>query len=233
MKRRIIASITLLVAVFSCISAVSFKVDDIKSESRMELGYSIINGYSKLSVKNGLKSYEKTAVFSAPNLSNPYIIALTGAYYLANGVDLDRLVKDNDYAYSMAEGLNGFFGTMLVSNDRAEKLKQRLKKDEIKIIKAFDAVGLFIVKTDADAAEKLMNDENVDFVFAGGEVPSTMRDLNLDGKTDYLDALLIQSYLADCLKPDDREELEYIKFACDVNGDKKLNINDATAAQMK
>ena len=59
----------------------AFGMDDLKSDSRMQLGYSIINGYSKLSARSGLTDYSKTAVYCGQDLSNPYLLALAGTFY--------------------------------------------------------------------------------------------------------------------------------------------------------
>ena len=234
MKKKLLS--VFICAAFLCsmlTAAVSFKPEDIKSESRMSLGYSIINGYSKLSAKAGLKSYDKAAVYSGLDLSNPYIVTLAGTFYLTRGIDLERLVTDNDYAYSLVEKLDGFMGRLFVSNERAAKLKKRLTENGVNIKKAYDTVGLFIVETNTETAQALMEDEAVDFVMAGGEVPSTMKDLNLDGSSDALDATVIQEYIAGKIDYSDRDENEYIKFAGDINGDKEFDIRDATAALKK
>ena len=78
-----------------------------------------------------------------------------------------------------------------------------------------------------------MDNDKVDFVLAGGGVPANMKDLNLDGKTGEKDARLIQQYLTKLVTYSDSDEKEYIKFACDINGDKKINIIDATAIYEK
>ena len=63
----------------------------------MELGYSIINGYSKLSAREGLCSFEKAAVYCGLDVTNPYILSLGLMYYLTHGVDLDKAMTDNGF----------------------------------------------------------------------------------------------------------------------------------------
>ena len=73
-----------------------------------------------------------------------------------------------------------------------------------------------------------MNDSGIDFVLDGGCVPKNMKDLNIDGKTDEMDAELIQKYLIKDLTFDDYDENQYAIFVCDINGDKTPDIRDAT-----
>ncbi len=201
------------------------------SQNGMELGYRIINGYSKLSAKNKLTSYETSAVYSGLDVSNPYVITLVGIFYFTNGVDIDKAMEDNDYTMSLIQKLDSFLNKMGVKNDRAKSLKSELTKAGAKIINLFDTAGLYIIKADSTYCKELTENEKVDFVLAGGKMPPSMKDLNLDGKSDLLDAKLIQEYLLDRLDWEDREEKEYIKFACDINGDKEITIIDSTDLQ--
>lgn len=207
----------------------AFGMDDLKSESQMKLGYSIINGYSKLSSRSGLTSYGKTAVYCGQDLTNPYLLALAGTFYITNGVDLERTLTDNDYALGLVRKLNSFLAGMGVKNDRLTSLKAALKNENVSVTESLDSIGLIFIKTDSAFANRLMNDERVDFVFAGGEVPPSMKDLNMDGKSDSGDAAYIQRYLTGELVYPDDDENEYISFAADIDGDKKHDIRDATA----
>ena len=207
----------------------AFAADDLKDDDLMHLGYSIINGYSKLSARSGLTSYDKTAVYCGLDLSNPYLIALAGTFYLTRGVNLERTLEDNDYALGLVRDLNGFLKGFGVKNDRFTSLKEALKQEKVTVSESLDSIGLVFISTDSAFANRLMNDERVDFVFSGGAVPPTMKDLNLDGKSDLLDAEMIQKYLAGKLTYSDEDEKEYIKFAADIDSDNELNISDATA----
>ena len=184
---------------FSTISVCAFDTDYVNEEG-MDLGYSIINGYSKLSVKNDYTTFEKSAVYSGLDISSPYVLAVAGLFYITNGVDLDKVFTDNTYALSTISKLNSFLSAMGVKNERAKTLKTELEKSGANITSSFDTAGIFIIETDSDYALNLMNNEDVDFVLAGGEVPKSMKDLNFDGKSDYSDSLLIQQYLAKILK---------------------------------
>ena len=230
-KRIIVAVISALIA-FSVLPVnAAFEIDDLKKDDRMSFGYSIINGYSKLSEQSGLTSYKKTAVFSSPDLSNPCLLALAGGFYLTNRVDMDRLIKDNGYAMELIKKLNGFLGGMWIKNERAQTLKQELKREGVKILDAYDTVGLYIIEGDRSLAQKLMQGRSADFVFAGGEVPSSMKDMNMDGSSDRADIPLIQRYLTKELHSPDRDIQHYYDFAADINGDKYVDINDVTALQ--
>ena len=235
-KRIISAILTLSIAfstlISTTITASAFDTSYI-SEDGMELGYSIINGYSKLSVKNGLTSYEKSAVYGGLDISNPYIITLVGIFYITNGVDLDKAMQSNDYALNMISRLDGYLKSMGVSNEKAKALKSEIQNSNAKIISAFDTAGLYIIETDAQYCESLMENKNVDFVLSGGQVPKSMKDLNFDGKSDALDGKYIQEYLAKLLRYSDSDETEYLKFACDINGDKEIDILDVTELQLK
>ena len=234
MYKKLIAYFLVLAVTFAAFignsPAVSaFGMDDLKSDSRMKLGYSIINGYSKLSSRSGLTSYGKTAVYCGQDLSNPYLLALAGTFYVANGVDLERTLTDNAYALKLVRELNAFLAGMGVKNERLTSLKAALKNENVSVTESLDSVGLLFIKTDSAFANRLMNDERADFVFAGGEVPPSMKDLNMDGKSDARDAAYIQRYLTGELVYPDDDENEYISFAADIDGDKEQNIRDATA----
>ncbi len=146
----------------------AFGMDDLKSDSRMQLGYSIINGYSKLSARSGLTDYSKTAVYCGQDLSNPYLLALAGTFYFTNGVDLERTLTDNGYALGLVRKLNAFLERMGVKNERLTSLKAALKNEKVPVTESLDSVGLLFIKTDSAFAGRLMNDDRVDFVFAGG-----------------------------------------------------------------
>lgn len=237
LKKRVISLIltfafSLSVLNMGSFSASAFDMDYI-SKDGLQLGYSIVNGYSKLSTKAGSASYTKTAVYSGLDISSPYIIALAGVFFLTSGIDLDKVITDNDYAMKMVGKLESFINSMGVKNEKAKALKAELIKDNIKIKSSFDSVGLFIIEADNTIATNLMKNERVDFILAGGAVPKNMKDLNLDGKTDSKDAELIQQYLAKIVTYSDSDEKEYIKFACDINKDKKINIVDANEIYKK
>lgn len=234
MYKRIISYFMVLVIAFAAFlgnspTVSAFGMDDLKSDSRMQLGYSIINGYSKLSARSGLTDYGKTAVYCGQDLSNPYLLTLAGTFYFTNGVDLERTLTDNGYALGLVRKLNAFLERMGVKNERLTSLKAALKNEKVPVTESLDSVGLLFIKTDSAFAGRLMNDDRVDFVFAGGEVPPSMKDLNMDGRSDFEDASYIQRFLAGELVYPDADENEYIKFATDIDGDKNQDIRDATA----
>lgn len=236
-KKRVISLIltfafSLSVLNIGSFSASAFDMDYI-SKDGLELGYSIVNGYSKLSTKAGSNSYSKTAVYSGLDISSPYIIALAGVFFLTSGIDFDKVITDNDYTMQMAGKLEAFINKMGVKNEKAKALKAELSEDKINIVSSFDSLGLFIIEADNTIATNLMENKRVDFVLAGGEVPKNMKDLNMDGKTDGKDAVLIQQYLSKLVTYSDSDEKEYIKFACDINKDKKINIIDANEIYKK
>ncbi len=236
-KKRVISLIltfafSLSVLNIGSFSASAFDMDYI-SKDGLELGYSIVNGYSKLSTKAGSNSYSKTAVYSGLDISSPYIIALAGVFFLTSGIDFDKVITDNDYTMQMAGKLEAFINKMGVKNEKAKALKAELSEDKINIVSSFDSLGLFIIEADNTIATKLMENKRVDFILAGGEVPKNMKDLNMDGKTDGKDAQLIQQYLSKLVTYSDSDEKEYIKFACDIDKDKKINIIDANEIYKK
>ena len=120
---------------------------------------------------------------------------------------------------------------MGVKNDRAKILKSEIAKSGAVILNSFDTAGLYIIKADSEYCKNLTDNKYVDFVLAGGKMPKSMKDLNFDGKSDLLDGKLIQEYIVDRIEWEDKEEKEYIKFACDINGDKEITIIDTTELQ--
>ena len=61
----------------------------------MKLGYSIIKGYSKMSMKKGQYKDGKVAVYCGLDVNNLYVMGSLGWFYMTNGVDLDRAMTDN------------------------------------------------------------------------------------------------------------------------------------------
>lgn len=228
----ILITISMLFSVvsFSTVTASAFDTSYISNDG-MKLGYSIINGYSKLSSKSGLTSYAKSAVYSGLDVSSPYVITLVGMFYVTKGIDFDKAMNDNSYTLEVIGKLDSYLNKMGVSNDRAKALKSELEKRKIDIETSFDTAGLYIINADEDYCKNLLNNENVDFVLAGGQIPKSMKDLNFDGKSDEQDGILIQKYLTEELKYDDPDENAYIQFACDINGDTDINILDASELQ--
>ncbi len=219
--------ISIIVSTSAIFSASAFDTSYISDEG-MKLGYSIINGYSKLSAQNGNTTYSVSAVYSGLDVTNPYIITLAGIFYFSNGVDIEKASGDNQYTLELISKLNSFLNGMGVTNERSATLKQELQNQNIEIIGSFDTAGLFIVKGDKGYLEDLSANENVDFVLSGGKMPTSMKDLNLDGESNDEDCVLIQEFLAGKLRYDDDDINEYLKFACDIDGDKSINIKDVS-----
>ena len=216
----------------------------------MKLGYSIIKGYSKMSMKKGQYKDGKIAVYCGLDVTNLYVMGSLGWFYMTNGVDLDRAMTDNDYAMEMIAKLDSHLQGAGITNDRAKEKKAEILKDAKYVYQCFDTLGLYIVDVDKNRADELMNDSGIvtlrrlttdeitgtetaagsgiDFVLDGGCVPKNMKDLNIDGKTDEKDAELIQKYLIKDLTFDDYDENQYALFVCDINGDKTPDIRDAT-----
>lgn len=233
LKTRIISFVLAVVMSFSvfaygAISVSALDETDLNTEG-MELGYSIINGYTKLAIKHqDVNATQKTAVYSGLNVKNPYLIMLLGLFYLKNGVDLGRITKDNSYAVQTITELDGFLGRMGIKNEKATAFKPQLEQSYGKLSTSLDTVGFYVVDATNQQSLDLMNNENVDCVLVGGGVPSSLKDLNFDGKSDSKDAQLIQQYLADALVFEDSDEDNYALYASDINEDREINISDVT-----
>lgn len=221
-------SISFSLIIYSSYGAKAFDTDYVNKDG-MQLGYSIINGYSKLSIKNKQYNNKKIAVYCGLDVSNLYIMAVVGWFYVTNGIDLDRAMSDHDYAMEKIEALNSHLEGAGITNERAKQYKNLILKDAGKVYTSYDTVGLYIFDSTDERALELMKEDYVDFVLDGGKVPASMKDLNFDGKSDEKDAVLIQQYLADSLTFDDEDENEYALFVCDINGDKEADIRDVTA----
>lgn len=231
-RKKIISIVLAISMLFSLsVSAVAFDTSYL-DEKGVKLGYSIINGYSKLALKNtDSKAYRQTAVYLGLDITNAGLLMNLGWFYISKGVDLERILVDNDYAVSKFTELDKFAKDKGYKNPRAVDYRKKLEGQHKKIYTALDTVGLYIFECSKSETEKILNSKDVDAVLAGGRVPQSMKDINLDGKSDYIDAEYIQKYLAKQLSYKDAEEREYIKYACDIDGDKSININDATLLQ--
>lgn len=226
-------SLTLSILTGSVITAFSLEEQDLTSDG-MKIGYSTLNGYTKLVLKNqDMKSTQKTAVYCGLDISNPYTLVLVGLFYLNQGVNLDRLTKDNSYAIETITKLNSFLQKMGVKNKKAEEFKNSVLSSYKSIYQTFDILGIYIFEATNQKSLELMNSEYVDFVLVGGEVPKSLKDMNFDGKTDKNDALLIQKYLSKELQFTDKDENAYAMYASDINADRIIDIVDVTDLQLQ
>lgn len=204
--------------------------DEYLNKEGIELGYSIINGYTKMYLShNPERNSGRIAVYSGVDLTSPYVIAMGGVYVLSHHIDIDRFITDNDYAMGFIADFDSFLRTVGIKNDKAKMLKSSLEADNIKPDLSLDTAGIYVFDSTNDYAYQLMNNnEYADFVLVDAKVPANMKDLNFDEKTDYKDAELIQHYLAGDLDLADDDEDAYALYASDYNKDKSIDIEDVT-----
>ncbi|HBM99616.1 MAG TPA: hypothetical protein DD413_09345 [Ruminococcus sp.] len=207
--------------------------DEYISEDGMALGYSIINGYTKMSMKsNPQKTSSKIAVYSGVDITSPYVLTMGGLYILSHHVDFDEFLSDNDYAMEFIGDFDSYMKKVGIKNEKSPNFVKSVSDKKIKFEKQLDTAGIFIFEAENDYAVKLMeNNPYVDFVLVDGKVPSNMKDLNFDGVTDIKDAELMQHYLAGDLELADDDEASYALYATDYNKDKEINIEDVTDLQ--
>lgn len=207
--------------------------DEYISEDGMALGYSIINGYTKMSMKsNPQKTSGKIAVYSGVDITSPYVITMGGIYVLSHHIDFDKFLSDNDYAMNFIADFDSYMSKVGIKNENAKKFADSVSDKKLNYEKQLDTAGIFIFEAENDYAVELMeNNPYVDFVLIDGKVPSNMKDLNFDGVTDIKDAELMQHYLAGDLELADDDEASYALYATDYNKDKEINIEDVTDLQ--
>lgn len=237
LKKRIISIFLCTAVAFSLtgigtLGASAFD-DEYISEEGMELGYSIINGYTKMSMKsNPQKTSSKIAVYSGVDITSPYVLTMGGLYILSHHVDFDKFLSDNDYAMNFIADFDSYMKKVGIKNEKSPKFVKSVSDKKIKFEKRLDTAGIFIFEATSDYAKDLMeNNPYVDFVLVDGKVPSNMKDLNFDGVTDIKDAELMQHYLAGDLELADDDEASYALYATDYNKDKEINIEDVTDLQ--
>lgn len=241
MRKKLITRITSLiltaVTAFSVAQAGAFSAsafdDEYISEEGMELGYSIINGYTKMSMrKNQNKKSGKIAVYSGVDITSPYVLAMGGFYIMSHHINFDKLLSDNDYAMSNIADFDSYMSKVGIKNENATNFLSSVKDKKLNFETKLNTAGIYIFNSANDYAKELMdNNQYVDFVLIDGKVPSNMKDLNFDGVTDLKDAELMQHYLAGDLELADDDEAAYALFATDYNKDKKINIEDVTDLQ--
>lgn len=199
-------------------------------EDGIELGYSIINGYTKMYFENNpQRKSGRIAVYSGVDITSPYVLAMGGLYILSHHIDIDRFISDNDYAMSFVGDFDKFLKSTGIKNEKAKKLKKVLSDDNIKPELSLETAGIFVFNATNDYACRLMNSNKyTDFVLVNAKVPDNMKDLNFDNKTNLEDAELIQHYLAGDLELADDDEDAYALYASDYNKDKDINILDVT-----
>lgn len=233
-----------IISIFLC-TAVAFSLtgigtlgasafdDEYISEDGMSLGYSIINGYTKMSMKsNPQKTSGKIAVYSGVDITSPYVITMGGIYVLSHHIDFDKFLSDNDYAMNFIADFDSYMSKVGIKNENAKKFVDSVSDKKLNYETRLNTAGIFIFEAENDYAVELMeNNPYVDFVLVDGKVPSNMKDLNFDGVTDIKDAELMQHYLAGDLELADDDEASYALYATDYNKDKEINIEDVTDLQ--
>ena len=230
--KRIIAIVTsfamsLVLVHSSGLNANAFDTDYVNKDG-MALGYSIINGYSKLSIEHDQYKGNTIAVYCGLDVTNLYTMAAVGLYYVTHGVDIDRIMTDNEYALIHIEKLNNYLKNAGIKNERAIQYKPQILENAKRVHTCYDTLGLYIIDATDKYALELMNKDYVDFVLDGGCVPRNLKDLNMDGKSDKTDALMIQKYLVDIMNFSDDDKHEYARFVCDIDGDTEADIRDVT-----
>ncbi len=205
------------------------------SKDGMQLGYNIVNGYTKMYFRHNPDRTEgRVAVYAGVDISKTYTLAMGGLYVLTRGIDIDRFISDNDYATSFIADFDSYLKSKGIENEQSKKFKESVKNDNLKFEQAYETVGFYFFDCSTDYARKLINDNDyADFVLVDGKIPSNMKDLNFDGKTDMTDAGLIQHYLAHDFYMADSDEAAYAEFACDYNGDESIDIIDVTDLERK
>lgn len=233
-----------IISIFLC-TAVAFSLtgigtlgasafdDEYISEDGMALGYSIINGYTKMRMKsNPQKKSGKIAVYSGVDITSPYVLTMGGLYILSHHIDFDKFLSDNDYAMGFIGDFDSYMKKVGIKNEKSPNFVKSVSDKKIKFETQLDTAGIFIFEASNNyAVELIEKNPYVDFVLIDGKVPSNMKDLNFDGITDIKDAELMQSYLAGSLELADNDEAAYALYATDYNQDKKINIEDVTDLQ--
>lgn len=220
-------SLVLPLCVFSTAKASALDTSYINKEG-MNLGYSIINGYTKLSLKHKKNNKPvSTAVYVGLDITNPIIALYAGIFYMNNSIDLNRLATDNSYALNELLSLNNFLDNMGVKNSRSKQFEKTYLKN-VQPTTKLSTLGLYIFDATDKETLSLIEYKNVDFVMTGGKVPKSMKDFNFDGKSNSEDKAYMLNYLCKLKVYKDSDEDAYAQFACDVNEDKKIDINDIT-----
>lgn len=236
-KKKIISTLLCAAVSFSLtgigIFGASAFDDEYLSKDGMDLGYSIINGYTKMRMKNNpQKKSGKIAVYSGVDITNPYVLTMGGVYILSHHIDFDKFLSDNDYAMSFIADFDSYMSKVGIKNENAKNFADSVSDKKLNYETRLNTAGIFIFDATDDYAKGLIeNNPYVDFVLVDGKVPSNMKDLNFDGVTDLKDAELMQHYLAGDLELADEDEASYALFATDYNKDKEINIEDVTDLQ--
>lgn len=236
-KKQFISALLCATVAFSLIGFGNYKASafdkEYISEDGMKLGYSIINGYTKMKLKNNPhKKSGKVAVYSGIDITNPYVIAMGGVYIFSHNIDFENFLSNNDYAMSFIADFDSYLSKVGVKNENAKNFIKSVSDKKLNFETRMNTAGIFIFEaTDDYSRELIKNNPYVDFVLVDGKVPSNMKDLNFDGATDLDDAKLIQHYLAKDLELADDDEASYAMYASDYNKDKEINIEDVTDLQ--
>lgn len=235
--KQIISMLLCAVAAFSLTGIGNFSAsafdDEYLNKDGMELGYSIINGYTKMKMKsNPQKKSGKIAVYSGVDITNPYVLTMGGVYILSHHIDFEKFLSDNDYAMSFIADFDSYMSKIGIKNENAKNFADSVSNKKLNFETRLNTVGIFIFEATDEYAKELLKDNSyVDFVLVDGKVPSNMKDLNFDDTTDLKDAELMQHYLAGDLELADEDEASYALYATDYNKDKEINIEDVTDLQ--
>lgn len=173
-------------------------------------------------------------VYSGLDITDPKTLFNAGVFYVSNGVDFSKLTSDTTYSTNMAKKFDKQLKEKGVVNTKAQKFYKCYSdsfKETIKL--KFDTLGAYTFKAKKQDIEKMLADENTDFVIAGSEFMLKKGDLNSDGILDKKDVRILNNVISKKYSYFNSLEENFVKYSSDFNEDEYSDINDVTALQIR
>lgn len=194
--------------------------------------YNLINGCSKTALKNYQDNDTVDVIaYCGLDLNSPKIMFYLSMYYFANDIDFEKITSDPEYCTQKISELDSYLSKKKISNSKAstfsEKYQSLILENKINL----STVGAYTFKAEKSIVEKILDDSSVDFVIVGTGFMLKQGDINADGKINQEDTKNIQLICAEIIKAQDSDEKEFIDYACDLDENEIITINDATALQ--
>ena len=236
MKKITVIFLAFLLSLSSVISVNAKEDKDIKlfSVETVNKYCELINGCSYAA----LRRYDDNepidaVVYSGLDITDPKILFNAGVFYVSNGVDFSKLTSDSAYSTNLAKKFDKQLKEKGILNTKAQKFYKCYSdsfKESVKL--KFDTLGAYTFKAKKQDIEKMLADENTDFVIAGSEFMLKKGDLNSDGNLDKKDVRILNNVISKKYSYLNSLEEKFIEYSSDYNEDEYSDVNDVTALQI-
>lgn len=192
----------------------------------------LINGCSKASLKNYNDEDVLDAIaYCGLDLKSPKVMFYLSMYYFGNDIDVSKITSDPTYCTQKIIGLDSYLSKKGIANSKSDSFLENYQSLIYENKLKFSTVGAYTFKAKKSTLINMLNDGYADFVIVGTGFMLKQGDVNADGKINEQDVNSIQLVCANTMETNDLDEEKFINYACDLNNDDKITVNDVTALQ--